>query len=64
MMLKRKNLQIFFDGSLILKKLNVISGKEKNYIFYEKPATLFLKNYKLQTSNSIKNSIYRKKYFK
>ena len=53
MMLKRKNLQIFFDGSLILKKLNVISGKKKDYSFYEKPATLFLKNYKLQMSFTI-----------
>jgi len=63
-MLKRKNLQIFFDGSSILKKLNAIPGKKKDYIFYEKPSTLFLKNYKLQILNSIKNSIYRKKYFK
>jgi hypothetical protein len=62
-MLKRKNLQVFFDGSLNIKTFSIISLKRKKFIFYDQLAILMLKNHKLQVTDVVKNSIYRKKYF-
>lgn len=62
-MLKRKNLQIFFDGTLNIKTFGMISLKTKKFIFYAGCPFLMLKNHRLQITNLVKNSVYRKKYF-
>ena len=62
-MLKRKNLQLFFDGSLNIKTFSITSLKTKKFTFNDQLSVLMLKNRKLQTTSFVKNLTYRKKYF-
>jgi len=62
-MLKKKIIQISGDGTLYFKNFNVILRQKKHFIFFDQKSTMLLKNYKLESRDSIKNSIYRKKYF-
>jgi hypothetical protein len=62
-MIKRKNLEIFFDGSSNIKRSDVILRKKKISFFRSTPALLWLKKGKLQVLSLTKNSMHRKKYF-
>jgi hypothetical protein len=62
-MLKKKIIQISGDGTLYFKNFSVILRKKKHFVFFDQKSTTLLKNYKLESRDSIKNSIYRKKYF-
>jgi hypothetical protein len=62
-MLKKKIIQISGDGSLYFKNFNIILRKKKHFIFFEKKSSILLKNYKLESRDSIKNFLYRKKFF-
>lgn len=62
-MIKRKNIDLFFDGSLNIKRSNTISRKKSVSFFYSVPSFLWFKNNKLQVFKLVRNSIHRKKYF-
>jgi hypothetical protein len=62
-MIKRKNLEIFFDGSSNIKKSNMVLHKKEFSFFRNTPAPLWLKKGKLQVSSLTGNSMHRKRYF-
>jgi hypothetical protein len=62
-MLKRKNLQIFFDGSLIINKFNITVCKKKKFIFHGKNSIFLSKECRLPISGLVKDLNFRRKYF-